>query len=32
LERGQISYSPAFYDIIEPKFVNELRVQWNLPH
>ncbi|MEE8181598.1 MAG: hypothetical protein V3T67_07145, partial [Nitrosopumilaceae archaeon] len=27
LERGQISYSPAFYDIIEPKFVNELRVQ-----
>ncbi len=27
LERGQISYSPAFYDIIEPKFVSELRVQ-----
>ena len=27
LERGQISYSPAFYDIIEPKFVNELSVQ-----
>ena len=27
LERGQISYLPDFYDIIEPKFVNELRVQ-----
>jgi len=27
LERGQISYLPAFYDIIEPKFVNELSVQ-----
>jgi len=25
LERGQISYKPTFGDLIEPKFVNELK-------
>ena len=27
MERGQISYRPTFYDIIEPKFVKELSEQ-----
>ncbi len=27
MERGQISYKPTFYDIIEPKFVKELSQQ-----
>ena len=27
MERGQISYQPTFYDIIEPKFVKELSEQ-----